>query len=375
MTERNLPVVNNIPSNEDPYIYVKNNSLGNIAFKRPLTNTGCGNTNYYKFRSDVPDFDCYKVDDTVCVLEGPSHSIQGSSIWTKPDENGHGENNNIRSCACQFKTKDIKDQFNPYSANPSSIINSIYDSYGVQGTDWPEGTSDDDKRKALTSALNTDIIPSFCELVTTNCVPDPSTGQPFPICSMFNSADTTARSICNAYAKDFPSKADAIKTSYCDKYPSSNECSCILRETSEVYEQIGSSIGYGSYVCWYKPCATAGPSSGYLSTSDTSSAQTTQCPSVCQAVTNLVASNNSTINVGSIKNQISCDLSPNTDGGNGGSDDGDTDSESTWSKIKAYISTHKKAFIIGSTCVLLGIIILIIIAILVSSRRKRRQPV
>lgn len=225
--------------------------------------------------------------------------------------------------------------------NTKPIINCFYNVDGFNTLDdvngyiinWIHNGIFDDN-------LNNHIMPHFCAQQSKNCINDPKTGIPFsPGCSYLSDSGD-AGTLCRTWANINPQQADSIRETYCGTNDTP-DCACENRSSSPVYQLIKAGNPY-SDGCWYIPCAN--PDSYLVPTSLINQPCPTQ---VCEIVNEIIAENKGKIDIGSIKQSITCDV-------NGDGDD-------------SFFENNKWLIII-----IVGLFFLIIVFLVIASTKRKK---
>lgn len=243
-----------------------------------------------------PQPECYSLKSSAsqCAINTVNgQSVTGVAYWQYPNASVPWNNLNTTNMTtgCHFTTSNLLAAGDERSGQ---VINNLISNYGSQAGNNPSN---------LVSAMSKSggIIDTFCKTKTTKCQGGLSS------CLMYNTSDSDAYSICEAYATSYPSQSDAAKISYCSQATntSSSECSCILRANNDIYNSL-KNAATGNAGCWFTACKDATSNSGILADSLISNVN---CPDVCQVIQNFVATENSNITVnGDLINNVSCDF-------------------------------------------------------------------
>lgn len=135
--------------------------------------------------------------------------------------------------------------------------------------------------------LNTEIMPSFCSIPSSNCPLDPlKPGESVTLfsCSRFTSTDTEG-DMCRTWEEEYPTLADQVKIEFCSQPNAfnSSECACINKLYNEEYRALKKNVNAPDS-CWYIPCAN---STQFLITStEILPEPNTSCPDTCGVIIN-----------------------------------------------------------------------------------------
>lgn len=244
---------------------------------------------------------CTIPDPFICDIAGTS--VDGENLGFKQFTNGNGDRVSTNVVQCKYNIDDFT---------------TVDDVLGYTEKYNPKQNFNDPN--------TSQIMASFCQMTSTDCPVDQTTGKKIKICSNFVSnaaattSNTTANQLCREYTAQNPSSSNAAQASYCSNVQNQDnkDCGCINRQSNSTYKELAQLIGAGiPDTCWYVPCkaesgTTLVPSntSANCKTDPKTGNTVCGCPTgVCQVVIQNIAKSGGTINE-NVQNSLTCNFNP-----------------------------------------------------------------